>query len=270
MDIFFGRQEGIALARVDLALADALQLCVASVRVAFDKCKHVLALLSSVEANDAPGQVIMHGRAGTGRDDQGEEAQAAISGTEEEVLADAAPHATCHIGLREGVGEPAFLTEQGLECWKEARDALCGIRLLRNDLARFGDELTHGEGIDKPLIVRMGCEPGHSMLLSDACALGNSVCAIRVGLRHGIHRTGIPASAMERRSLNKGAGPSMTAPGTGREGVVFLRSGLRTSASLVYVQLVRFYCTYTLRWCQVLAAPLSGVLCGVDTEIEVT
>ena len=67
-----------------------------------------LLLLASVEPDQAPGEVVVHGGRGARRYDEGEETEVAGGGAEKEPLADTAPHPALRCGGLVLFGESAL------------------------------------------------------------------------------------------------------------------------------------------------------------------
>lgn len=100
MDVVAWRNEGVEVTGGEHPALDQLQTIV---KLRID----LLVLATDVEANQAPGEVVVHRRLGAGRHHKREERERAVARTEEEPLPDASPHSA----LRGA--PPVFLRKPG-------------------------------------------------------------------------------------------------------------------------------------------------------------
>ena len=105
MDVVVRREECVEVARLQRAPLDEPQL-LALARV------DLLVLLAAVQADEAPGEVVVDRRRRAGGDDEREEGERLVLGPVEEPLADPAAHAAARNRRGELVRQPGLVGEQ--------------------------------------------------------------------------------------------------------------------------------------------------------------
>src|ERR1700756_4759836 len=80
-----GRKEGVEVPRIERPAPDQLQPAVVGP-------VELLVLVAAVDAHQAPGEVVVDGRHGAGRNDEAEQREGPVGRSEDEPLADPAAH----------------------------------------------------------------------------------------------------------------------------------------------------------------------------------
>ena len=97
------RQEWVELAAFERLAFGDLQIRPGRIPSVVQSPVDDFVLDSAVDADQAPGQVIVHRRGGAGRHDEREETERSILGTIERVLPDALAHPARLVRLRAGI-----------------------------------------------------------------------------------------------------------------------------------------------------------------------
>ena len=149
MDVVARRQQRVELAGVHRLGPRHLQVGARGVGAVVHPPVDRLELAAAIDADQAPGQVIVHGRLRAGGDHQREQGQRAVLGAIERVLPDTAAHAARRVRRRIGIRQPAV---GGQQCRKRRLQRLEPRRRVgqrRHLAAGLGDERTDLRGVDE-------------------------------------------------------------------------------------------------------------------------
>jgi hypothetical protein len=142
VDVVGRRDQGVEVAGFESALLLERE------RVVED----LLVLSAAVQADQAPGEVVVHGCLGAARDHEREQRQRAVAGAEQQPLADAAAHPAVRIALPVALGQPVGVGEQ----LGEARpDRVAGGPRRgrgRDRLSHVGNEPADRFGVEQILV----------------------------------------------------------------------------------------------------------------------
>src|SRR4029453_2198509 len=108
-----------------------------------------LVLGPPIDADDAPGEMIVHRRFGADRHDQGKQAERAVPRPVKRILSDASAHAARFVRAGTCLGQPSIGGEQLLKRRPQRFDAVRVVVKPLSDAACFGNELPNLRCIDQ-------------------------------------------------------------------------------------------------------------------------